>query len=46
MSSAGFSFVFIFIPEVSGSGHWQDGGGGGSEQCLLVATDWDEMIKK
>lgn len=45
VSSAGFYCSFIFIPEVSGSGHWLDGRG--SERCVsLVATDWDEIIIK
>lgn len=45
LSSAGFSFVFVLIPEVLGSGHWQDGGGS-EHNVLLVRTDWDEIRKE
>lgn len=46
LSSAGFSFVIVLIPEVSGSGHWQGGGGGSEHNVLLVRTDWDEIRKE
>lgn len=35
--------IIYLIPEVSGSGHWQEEGE--SEQCVqLVVTDWGEII--
>lgn len=45
LSSARLHFVFVLIPEVSRSGHWQDGGGS-ERNVSLVRTDWDEIMKK
>lgn len=36
--------IYFLFPEVSGSGHWPEEGGGSKQWIQLVAADWDENL--